>query len=82
VLDVILAVESGDVGPSQSASAGVAQEVESSKIVSLTQRILARTLIRNGEEFRGDDFAAVLDIPISMNPSRTVGVSAWNLHDK
>jgi hypothetical protein len=38
----------------------VTQEVEPAEIISLAERILARRLLRNGEEFGGDDLAAVL----------------------
>ena len=61
VLDVVFAVKSGDVGAAQSLSTLEAQQVESSEIVGLAQRVLARGLLGNGKEFGGNNLVAVLE---------------------
>ena len=60
VFDVVLAVESGDVGAAKGAAASKAEEVEPSEVVGLAEWVLVRRLVRDGEEFRGDDLVAVL----------------------
>ena len=60
VLDVVFAVEGGDVGAAESAAAGVAEEVEAAEIVRFAEGVLVRGLVGDGEEFRSDDFVAVL----------------------
>jgi hypothetical protein len=61
VLDVVLALERGDVRAAEGLSTVVAQQVQSAEVVSLAQRVLAWWLLGDGEEFGGYDLATVLD---------------------
>lgn len=61
MLDVILALERGDVGAAEGLSTVVAQQVQSAEVVSLAQRVLAWWLLGNGEELGGYNLATVLD---------------------
>ena len=60
VLNVVFAIESSDIRAAKGATAVIAKEIESSKVVSLTQRVLVWRLIWNREEFGGDNLVAVL----------------------
>lgn len=60
MFNVVFAVECGDVRAAQGAAAGKAEEVEPSEVVGLAEWVLVRRLVGDGEEFRGDDFVAVL----------------------
>lgn len=51
VLDVVFPVQGGDVGSSQSTSAGVTQEIQTAEVVCLAERVLIRRLVGDGEEF-------------------------------
>jgi hypothetical protein len=61
VLDVVFALEGGDVGAAEGLAAFVAQQIETAKVVCFAERVLARGLLGDGEELGGDDLAAVLD---------------------
>ncbi len=60
VLDVVFAVKSGDIGAAKRASTCIAQQVKPAEVVGLAERVLVWRLVGHGEEFRGDDFVAVL----------------------
>ena len=60
VLDVELSIQCCDVGSAQGAAAFGAQQVEPSEIICLAEGILVRRLVGDGEEFRGNDLAAIL----------------------
>lgn len=61
VVDVVLAVEGGDVGAAKGASALMAYQAQSSKVVGFAQRILALPIFIFGrEEFGRHNLAAVL----------------------
>ena len=61
MLNVVFALQGSDVGAAEGLTAVVAQQIESAEVVSLAQRILARGLLGDGEEFGGYNLAAVLD---------------------
>ena len=69
VLDVVLAVEGGDVGAAQGAAAVVAEQAEPLEVVGFAERVLVRRVVGDGEEFRGDDFVAVLHAS-SVSPAQ------------
>lgn len=61
MLNVVLSVQSCDVGATESSPAVETKQVESPKIVSLAQGVLSRAfLIVDGKEFGGDDLTAIL----------------------
>lgn len=61
VVDMIFAVESGDVGSTKSLAALVAEETQTPEVISLAKGVLAvAILIVDGEEFRGDNLSTVL----------------------
>jgi hypothetical protein len=61
VLDMVFAIQSCDVGASQSTTTLMAEEVQSSKVISLTQWVLATAVFGvDGEELGSNDFSAVL----------------------
>lgn len=63
VIDVILPIQSCDIGTTESAIAFVADQIEAPEIIRLAQRILTLTvLVIDWEEFRGNDFATVLEL--------------------
>ena len=64
VLDVVFAVEGGDVGASQGAAAVVAEQVEPLEVVGFAEGVLVGRVVGDGEEFGGDDFVAVLRISV------------------
>lgn len=62
VVDVVLAIERGDVGASQSSAALMAKQTKSSEVVSFAEGILSVAIvIVGGEEFGGDDLTAILN---------------------
>lgn len=61
MLDVVFAIQSGDVRATERALAGVAKKVESAEVVCLAQRVLIWWLIRNREELGGYNLVAVLN---------------------
>lgn len=62
MVDVVFAVESGDVGTSERPSTLIAQQVESSEIVRLAKRVLPFAILAvDRKEFRRHNVAAVLD---------------------
>ena len=65
VLDVIFSIKGGNVRPTQSTAACVAEKVEPSEVVRLAERILIGWMIGYGEEFGSDDLAAVLWYTVS-----------------
>lgn len=50
VLDVVLAVQGGDVGAPQRAAAGEAQQLEAAEVVGLAEGVLVGGLVGDGEE--------------------------------
>lgn len=60
VLDVVFAVEGGDVGAAQGLATVEAEQVEPAKVVGFAEGVLAGGLLGDGEELGGDDLAAVL----------------------
>lgn len=60
VLNVILALEGCDVRTAKCTATGEAEEVQSSEVVGLAERILARWLIGYWKEFGCYDLAAVI----------------------
>jgi len=61
VVNMVLAVEGGDVGAAQGAAALVAEQAQASEVVGLTEGILSlAVLIIRREELGCDDVAAVL----------------------
>lgn len=69
MLDVVLAVQGGDVGAAQGLAALVAEQVEAAEVVGLAQRVLAGRLLGDGEELGGDDLIAVLGLLALSIPS-------------
>ena len=65
VLNVVFPVERGNVGTTERLAALKAEQVKAAEVVGLAQRVLAGWLFGNGEEFRGNDFAAVLQESVS-----------------
>ena len=61
MLNVILALERGDVGAAEGLATVVAQQVQAAEVVSLAQRVLAWWLLGDGEELGGYNLATVLD---------------------
>lgn len=61
MLDVVFAIQGGNVRAAQSASAGMAEQVQSAEIIRFAKGVLIRGLLGDREEFRSDDFTAVLD---------------------
>ncbi len=61
MFNVVFAVQSGDVRAPKSLSAVEAEEVKSTEIIDLAQRVLAWWLFGDRKEFGGDYLAAVLD---------------------
>jgi hypothetical protein len=61
VLDVVFPLEGSDVRATEGLSAFVAEKVESAEVVGLAERVLARWLVGDREEFGGYNLAAVLD---------------------
>lgn len=78
VLNVILAVQSGDVRASKRTFARVTEQIEATEVVRFAQRVLIRRLIRNGEELGGYDLVAVLRI-VSQQTSQCAQ-GRLNLH--
>lgn len=74
VLDVVFALEGGNVRAAEGLSALVAQQVESAEVVGLAERVLARGLLGDGEELGGDNLAAVLEI---VSVVLVEGRNAW-----
>lgn len=62
VLNVVLAIQGCYIGTAQGIAAGVAEEVESAKVVSLAEGVLIWTLLGIREELGGNSFAAILSI--------------------
>ena len=61
VVDVILPIQSRDVGSSQGTSAMVTEEAETAKVVGFTKRVLAlAVLIVGRKELRSHNLAAIL----------------------
>lgn len=61
MFDMVFAIESCYVGASQSTTTLMAEEIESSEIISLTQWVLSATVFSvDGEELGSNDFSAVL----------------------
>lgn len=60
VLNVVLAVEGGDVGAAKGAMAGEAEEVETAEVVCFAERVLIRRVVRNWKELGCDNLLAVL----------------------
>ena len=60
VFDVVFPIESSNVRTAKCTATLVTEEIKSPEIVGLTQWILVWRLVRNRKEFRGDNFAAVL----------------------
>ncbi len=66
MVDVVLALEGGDVGAAQGAAALVAQQAKATEVVDLAERILtAAVLVLGGKEFGRHDLAAVLERGVS-----------------
>lgn len=61
VLDVILAVQGGDVGTSQRSSTCKAEEVEPAKVVGFAQRVLIRRSVGNGKKLGSYNLIAILE---------------------
>ena len=59
----------------------MAKEVQPTKIVSLAERVLVGRLIGHREEFRGDDFTAVLYMSESIGFWVSTRLS-WHVHDR
>jgi hypothetical protein len=68
VLNVVFAVEGGDVGSAQCIAASEADQVEAAEVVSLAQRVLIGAFVGDGEELGGYYLAAFLER----------GVRAWS----
>ena len=61
MFDMVFAIEGRDVGASQSTTTLMAEEIEPSEIISLTQWVLSTTIFSvDGEELGSNDFSAVL----------------------
>jgi hypothetical protein len=60
MLNVVLALEGGDVRASECLAAFVAEQIQSTEVISLAQRILAWRFLGYGKELGGDNLAAVL----------------------
>lgn len=61
MFNMVFAIESCDVGASESTTTLVAQEVQSSKVISLTQWVLSAAILGvDGEELGSNHFSAVL----------------------
>ena len=60
VLDVVFAVERGDVGAPERAAAGVAEEIETPEVVGFAQWVLVGRMVGDGEELGSYYFVAVL----------------------
>jgi hypothetical protein len=61
VVNMILSLQGGDVGPSQGAAALVAKEAETPEVIRLAEGVLAFSVLVVGREELGrDDLAAVL----------------------
>jgi len=61
VFYMVFAIQGGDVRAPQGASAGVAQEIESTEIVGFAEGVLIRRLVGDREELGSNNFAAVLE---------------------
>lgn len=79
MLDVVLAIERGNVRSAKGASTCMAEQIQSAEIVRFAKRVLIRRLFRNGEELRSDDFAAVLNIVSSRTGVRDSEVRTWQV---
>ena len=66
MLDVVFALECGDVGAAQGLTTVVAQQVEAAEVVRLAERVLPRGLLGDREELGGYNLAAVLDMSASL----------------
>lgn len=61
MLNMVFPIKCSDVGSSKSPATFKAQQIESSEVINLAQRVLAVALfVINGKKFRGHDLPAVL----------------------
>lgn len=67
VLNVIFAVQSGNVRASKRAFARVTEQIEATEVVRFAQRVLVRRLIRDWEELGGYYLVAVLSFVSQIN---------------
>ena len=77
VVDVVFSIKGGYIGASQCAAALVAQETETSKVISLAERILALSILIFGWKKLGSHYlTAVLIIMVS---GRIVSLKWWGV---
>lgn len=63
MVDVVFAIEGGDVGSTQGLSALVAKEAKAPKIIGFAERVLAvAVLVVNGEELGSDNLSTILQL--------------------
>jgi len=79
MFDVVFAVERGDVGSAESASTCMAEQVQSAEVIRFAKRVLIRRLFWDGEEFRCDNFTAVLNTVSNCIEVRVSDVRTWQV---
>lgn len=79
MLDMVFAIKGGDVRTSKSAATGKAYKIETTEVVGLAKWVLTRSLVGNGKEFGGDDFAAFLNNQSRQALTRVKMVHTWQV---
>lgn len=79
MLDMVFAVERGDVRSTEGASTCMTEQVQSAEVICFAKRVLIRRLFWDGEEFRCDYFAAVLNTVSNCTAVCVLDVRTWQV---
>lgn len=79
MFDVVFAVERSDVGSAEGASTCMTEQIQSAEVIRFAKRVLIRRLFWDGEEFRCDNFTAVLNTVSNCTEIRVSDVRTWQV---